>query len=136
VFMVTYGDGVADINISKLVEFHHSQGKLATVTAVRPSSRFGELTIEGNNVKSFREKPQVQSGWINGGFFVFHKDIFNFISSDQESLENGLLDKLTAKGELAVFLHDGFWQCMDTYREMQLLNEFWKSGRAPWKMWE
>ncbi|MFI5304246.1 MAG: glucose-1-phosphate cytidylyltransferase [Nitrospiria bacterium] len=135
VFMVTYGDGVADINIQKLLEFHYSHGKLATVTAVRPSSRFGELTIEGNQVKSFREKPQVQAGWINGGFFVFQKEAFDFLSGDQESLEQGLLEKLTGKNELAVFLHDGFWQCMDTYREMQLLNDLWKQKKAPWKIW-
>lgn len=135
IFMTTYGDGVADIDIQKLLEFHHSHGKLATVTAVRPSSRFGELTIEGNCVKSFKEKPQVHSGWINGGFFVFKKEIFEIISGDQESLEQGLLEKLTGKNELGVFLHDGFWQCMDTYREMQLLNELWKSNKAPWKTW-
>lgn len=135
IFMTTYGDGVANINIQKLLEFHHAQGKLATVTAVRPSSRFGELAIEGNRVKSFQEKPQVHSGWINGGFFVFNKEVFDIISGDQESLEQGLLEKLTEKNELAVFLHDGFWQCMDTYREMQLLNELWKSNKAPWKTW-
>lgn len=136
IFMATYGDGVANVNIEQLVNFHKKQGKLATVTAVRPSSRFGELSFDGSIVKSFKEKPQVNEGWINGGFFIFNKEVFNHISGDQETLEQGLLEKLTQKKELAVFLHDGFWQCMDTYRETQLLNELWKSNKAPWKTWE
>lgn len=135
-FMATYGDGVADVDIEALLAFHRKQGKLATVTAVRPSSRFGELSIEGNEVKTFAEKPQVHAGWINGGFFVFQREVFSLLGGDQESLETGLLEKLAQKGELAVYMHDGFWQCMDTYREMELLNELWESDQAPWAVWQ
>lgn len=134
-FLATYGDGVANVDVDKLVQFHKSQGKLATVTAVRPSSRFGELSIDGNEVKTFAEKPQVHAGWINGGFFVFEREILEMLGGDHEPLETGLLEKLAQKGELAVYLHEGFWQCMDTYREMELLNEMWESGNAPWKVW-
>jgi len=131
-FMVTYGDGVADLDIRTLLTYHNAQGKLGTVTAVHPSSRFGELSIENGLVKVFREKPQVHEGWINGGFFVFQKNVLDLISGDDESLEQGLLEKLASMKELAVYQHKGFWQCMDTYREMELLNEMWRSGKAPW----
>lgn len=135
-FMVTYGDGVADIDIRALLAFHESHGKLATVTAVRPSSRFGELSFDGRTVKTFQEKPQVHEGWINGGFFVFQREVLDLIEGPTESLEAGLLQRLTAMGQLEAFKHPGFWQCMDTYREMEVLNELWKSGRAPWRNWE
>lgn len=131
-FMVTYGDGVANIDIGALLDFHNKNGRLGTVTAVRPSSRFGELSIENGLVKVFQEKPQVHSGWINGGFFVFQKQVLDLISNEGESLEQGLVGRLASKGQLAVYQHDGFWQCMDTFREMELLNELWRAGTAPW----
>jgi glucose-1-phosphate cytidylyltransferase len=133
-FMVTYGDGVADLDIGRLMEFHRRQGKLATVTAVRPSSRYGELAIGDGLVRAFHEKPQVHEGWINGGFFVFEPAVFSLIKSEQESIEEGLLGRLVEQGQLAVYQHDGFWQCMDTYREMELLNSLWASERAPWRV--
>jgi glucose-1-phosphate cytidylyltransferase len=135
-FMVTYGDGVADVDFRELLRFHQKHGKLATVTAVRPSSRFGELSFEGNRVKTFQEKPQVHEGWINGGFFVFQREVLELIAGPQESLEAGLLQKLTAMNQLEAYRHPGFWQCMDTFREMQVLNELWAGGRAPWKNWD
>jgi glucose-1-phosphate cytidylyltransferase len=134
-FMVTYGDGVADIDISDLVRHHASHGKLATVTAVRPSSRFGELSVDNGLVQAFREKPQVQSGWINGGFFVFEPPVLDMIRGDKDSLEQGVLETLAAQQQLAVYAHAGFWQCMDTFREMELLNDMWRSGQAPWATW-
>jgi len=132
-FLATYGDGLADIDIEALVEQHIKSSKLATVTAVHPSSRFGELKVDGNIVSSFEEKPQVQDGWINGGFFVFEKEAFDHIEQDENvALEDGLLKRLAEIGELAVYHHNGFWQCMDTTREMQLLNKMWAEGNAPW----
>lgn len=131
-FMVTYGDGVADINIKDLLAYHKTHKKLGTVTAVRPSSRFGELSIENGMVKVFQEKPQVHAGWINGGFFVFEREVLDLMAGDNESLEQGLLVQLAARKELAVYQHSGFWQCMDTYREMRLLNDLWQSAKAPW----
>lgn len=135
-FMATYGDGVADIDLAALLSYHRSMGKLGTVTAVRPSSRFGELVISNGMVSVFKEKPQVHEGWINGGFFVFEPSVLDMIDGDSESLEQGLLTKLADKGELAVYQHKGFWQCMDTFRESEMLNEVWKTGKAPWKMWK
>jgi glucose-1-phosphate cytidylyltransferase len=134
-FMTTYGDGVANVDIARLSAFHKSHGKLATVTAVRPSSRYGELSIADGMVQLFREKPQVQEGWINGGFFVFEPEIFDMIEGDDETLETGLLMKLAERRQLAVYRHDGFWQCMDTYREMELLNGLWNENAAPWRLW-
>lgn len=135
-FMTTYGDGIADINLNALMECHRKMEKLGTVTAVRPSSRFGELSIANGIVNVFKEKPQVHEGWINGGFFVFEPDVLDMIEGDGETLEQGLLVKLAKKGQLAVYQHEGFWQCMDTYREMELLNEMWRSGNSPWKIWK
>ncbi len=135
-FMATYGDGVADVDIGSLLKFHRAHGKLATVTAVRPSSRFGELSFDGGVVASFREKPQVHEGWINGGFFVFQREIFDLIEGPEETLEQGLLQKLAASSQLEAYRHDGFWQCMDTFREMEILNELWSTGDAPWKNWD
>ena len=131
-FMVTYGDGVADIDIAALMAFHERQGKLGTVTAVRPSSRFGELAIENGLVRTFKEKPQVHEGWINGGFFVFEPGVLEHLGGTGDSLEQGLLMKLSEMGQLAVYQHPGFWQCMDTYREMQILNEMCRQDRAVW----
>jgi glucose-1-phosphate cytidylyltransferase len=135
-FMVTYGDGLADVDIDRLLASHRSHGKLATVTAVRPSSRYGELAIQDQHVVLFREKPQVNEGWINGGFFVFEPAVFDLIEGDQDTLESGLLTRLAERRELGVYQHQGFWQCMDTYREMHQLNSLWERGNAPWKVWE
>jgi len=134
-FLLTYGDGVANIDIGALVAFHRRQGKLATVTAVRPSSRYGELAIENGRITLFREKPQVNEGWINGGFFVFEPGVFDLIKGDGDTLETGLLTRLVEREQLAVYQHEGFWQCMDTYREMQQLEDMWDRSAAPWKIW-
>ena len=136
-FLATYGDGVADVDVDRLLAHHRAAGKLATVTAVRPASRFGELAIKDGMVKSFREKPQVAEGWINGGFFVFEKRAFDLIRPDQNvTLEEAVLEVLAARGELSVYKHHGFWQSMDTFRELTLLNDLWESGRAPWHIWK
>ena len=132
-FMLTYGDGVSNINIKKAVRFHKKHGKIATITAVRPPLRFGELKISRKKVKSFKEKPQVGQSWINGGFFVFNSKVLNFIKGDQTMLEKEPLEKLTRKGQLMAFEHKGFWKCMDTMRDKILLNKLWKEGHALWK---
>lgn len=135
-FMATYGDGLCDVDLDQLCAHHEASGKLATVTAVRPSSRFGELALHGDSVTSFEEKPQTGKGWINGGFFVFHRSIFERLSDDPDiTLEAGVLQPLAGEGELSVYRHDGFWQCMDTLREKHLLENYWRDGRAPWKVW-
>jgi glucose-1-phosphate cytidylyltransferase len=135
-FMVTYGDGVANIDIPALVAFHKKKGVIGAITGVRPSSRFGELVVENNLVKKFSEKPQVHEGLINGGFFVFRKNFFSYLSSDDDCyLETEPLEKLTADKELCVYSHAGFWQCVDTYRELSLLNSLWNSPTPPWKVW-
>ncbi|WP_045998159.1 glucose-1-phosphate cytidylyltransferase [Loktanella sp. S4079] len=136
IFLATYGDGVSNVDINAVIAHHHAAGKRATVVAVRPSSRFGELALEGDAVTSFNEKPQTGSGWINGGFFVFQKDIFEELPDDDDiTLEDGLLQQLSEAGELSVYRHSGFWQCMDTQREMNLLEKYWQSGKAQWKLW-
>jgi glucose-1-phosphate cytidylyltransferase len=133
-FLCTYGDGLADVNIQELIEFHKSHGKIATVTAVRPTSRFGVMEIDSAGiVQSFREKPQVD-GWINVGFFVFNNKIFDYLNDDSV-LENEPLTSLADQGELMAFKHDGFWQPMDTYREYKIFNELLLSGQSPWKSW-
>lgn len=134
-FMATYGDGVGNIDIKSLVEFHKSHGKLATMTAVRPPSRFGEIEFDGDQVVSFNEKPQTSAGWINGGFFVLEPEVFDYIEGDDVPFESTPLERLAAEGELMAFRHDGFWQPMDTLREKQLLEKLWSSGKAPWKVW-
>ena len=134
-FMVTYGDGLGNVDIGALVAFHRGHGRLATVTAVRPPARFGDLVIEGEQVRAFAEKPQTGEGWINGGFFVFEPGVLDYIASDETSLEQGPLDRLAADGELMAFRHPGFWQPMDTLREKELLESLWASGTAPWKTW-
>jgi glucose-1-phosphate cytidylyltransferase len=133
--MLTYGDGVADIDISKLVEFHRSHGKLATVTAVRPPSRFGGMALDGSSVTDFIEKPQIGEGWINGGFFVLEPAVLDYIRGDETLFEREPLEKLARDGQLAAYKHDRFWQCMDTLRDVTLLNELWDSGRPPWRLW-
>ena len=135
VFMLTYGDGVADVNLQALVEFHRSHGKLATVTAVRPPARFGGLALEGDAVLRFSEKPQAGDGWINGGFFVLDRRVLDFIDGDSTLWEREPLERLAQQGQLRAFRHEGFWQPMDTIRERNLLEELWASGRAPWKVW-
>jgi glucose-1-phosphate cytidylyltransferase len=134
--MLTYGDGLADIDLGKLYEFHKQHGKIGTVTGVHPPSRFGELVCEGDRVRQFSEKPQVSEGIINGGFFVFNTGIFDYVTDDESlSFEREPLTRLAADGELMVYRHTGFWHPMDTYRDWQVLNEAWQSGRAPWKRW-
>ena len=131
-FMLTYGDGVANINIEELVKFHRSHGKLATVSAVRPPVRFGELIIKENKVSHFQEKPQASEGWINGGFFVFESEVFDFLTDDTTFLEREPLEQLAKKGELMAYKHSGFWQCMDTVRDRDLLQDQWQNGKAKW----
>lgn len=134
-FMLTYGDGVANVDIAKLVEFHKSHGKIATVTAVRPPARFGALEIHDGKVTQFHEKPQVGEGWINGGFFVFNKEVFNYLNGDMTILEKEPLENLANDNQLMAFKHDGFWHCMDTIRDKDTLNKMWSSNEAPWKVW-
>ena len=134
-FMVTYGDGVANIDVTALIAHHRSQGRLATVTAVHPGSRFGELAIDGDMVGVFQEKPQVHEGWINGGFFVFNRRVIDLLNGDGDSLESDLLTRLANERQLTVYQHRSFWQCMDTFREYQLLNARWESDDAPWAVW-
>ena len=132
-FLLTYGDGVANIDIDALVKFHKSHGKMVTVSAVHPGARFGELDIDNNIVTSFKEKPQVTQGWINGGYFVIEPKFFDLIEGDDTILEQGPLEKVAQMGELMSYQHDGFWQCMDTKRDRDSLEELWKSDSAPWK---
>ncbi len=134
-FMVTYGDGVGNIDIAALVDFHNRHGKIATVSAVRPPARFGGLTIQGDAVTEFSEKPQTGEGWINGGFFVFEPKVFDYLVDDQTILEREPLERLSMDGQLMAYRHPGFWQPMDTLRDKQLLEEYWASGHAPWKVW-
>jgi glucose-1-phosphate cytidylyltransferase len=135
-FMMTYGDGVADIDIRSLLKFHESHGKLATMTAVRPPARFGGMVLEANCVTEFTEKSQAGEGWINGGFFVLDRGIMDYISGDATLWEREPLERLAADRQLMAFHHEGFWQPMDTLREKRLLEDLWQSGRAPWKKWE
>jgi glucose-1-phosphate cytidylyltransferase len=135
-FMVTYGDGISDINLPALLDFHRRHGRIATVSAVRPPARFGGLVFDGDMVVDFTEKPQIGEGWINGGFLVFEPEIFNYLESDRSSLEADALERLAADKQLAAYRHEGFWQCMDTLRDKRLLESFWQEGRAPWKVWK
>jgi glucose-1-phosphate cytidylyltransferase len=134
-FMVTYGDGVADVDLGRLLECHKQLGRIATVTAVRPPARYGGLIFDGDLVASFTEKPQAGEGWINGGFLVFEPAVFDYLESDQTSLESNTLERLAADRQLSVYRHDGFWQCMDTLRDKNYLEKAWQQGRAPWKSW-
>ena len=131
-FFLTYGDGVSDIDISNLLKFHQSHGKMATVTAVRPTARFGELNISDDSVESFEEKPQLQKGWINGGFFVFNREFFDLIDDDETLLEREPLERAAQMGELKAYKHEGFWQCMDTKRDHELLQKMFDAKEAPW----
>ncbi len=132
-FMCTYGDGLASIDIGELVAFHRREGRIATLTAVHPPARFGALEIEGARVTAFEEKPQMSEGWINGGFFVFEPELFDYMEPD-EMLEHGALPRLASNGQLSCFKHAGFFHPMDTLRDKRLLEELWASGRAPWVM--
>jgi glucose-1-phosphate cytidylyltransferase len=135
-FCFTYGDGLGDVNISRLIEIHKESGKLATLTATRPPGRYGALTFsDGATVKSFREKPVGEGSWINGGFFVLETAALDYIKGDSVSWEEGPLHRLAEDQELNSYKHDGFWQPMDTLREKNLLNTLWNTGKAPWKMW-
>jgi glucose-1-phosphate cytidylyltransferase len=132
-FMLTYGDGVADIDLNALLDFHRSHGKMVTVSAVHPGARFGELMIDSDQVKSFQEKPQIRQGWINGGYFVVQPEFFDLIAGDATILERDPLEEVARMGELMAFRHEGFWHCMDTKRDWDSLEAIWSSGKAPWK---
>jgi len=136
-FMLTYGDGVANINIQHLLEFHYKHGKIATVTAVRPTARFGVMGFNNQNlVTNFREKQHTDEGWINGGFFVFEPQIFDYLDGEDNVLEGYPLEQLSKDGQLAGYHHEGFWQCMDTLRDRQYLEDLWSRKEAPWKIWQ
>lgn len=135
-FCFTYGDGVSDVNVGELIEFHKTHGKLATLTAVQPPGRFGALDMNGSSVRGFTEKPQGDGGWINGGFFVLSPKCIDLIDSDKSSWEGEPLSHLAQKGELMAYEHTGFWQPMDTLRDKNHLEDLWQSGKASWKIWE
>jgi glucose-1-phosphate cytidylyltransferase len=135
-FMLTWGDGVADIEIPRLLEFHRAHGKLATVTAVRPPSRFGAITFDdGGRVEQFSEKPQLGEGWINGAFFVLEPGVFDYVEGDMTAWEREPLERLAAEGQLMAYRHESFWQCMDTLRDKVLLEQLWARERPPWRVW-
>jgi glucose-1-phosphate cytidylyltransferase len=135
-FMLTWGDGVSDVNITELLKFHKGHGKLATVTAVRPPARFGCMIFEGDRVKEFSEKPQTSEGWINGAFFVLEPGVFDYIDGDGTAWEKEPMERLARDGQLMAFRHDRFWQCMDTVRDKRLLEHLWETGSAPWATWQ
>ncbi len=134
-FMMTYGDGVSNINVPELIDFHHQHGKLVTVTAVRPPARFGGMKLDGELVSYFAEKPQTGEGWINGGFFVIEPQALDYIADDFTPWEGIPMETLVRQGQLVAYQHAGFWQCMDTLRDMRLLDSMWSEGHAPWKVW-
>jgi len=134
-FMVTYGDGVSNIDLAALLRFHRTQGKLVTLTAVRPPARFGGIVFDGDMVAHFTEKPQIGEGWINGGYLVLEPAVFHYLSSDNSSLEVDMMERLARERQLAAFRHEGFWQCMDTLRDLRLLESLWSRGTPPWKVW-
>ena len=135
-FCFTYGDGVGDIDVGRLVQFHEEQGSLATLTAVQPPGRFGVIDLDAEKIRGFEEKPAGDGGWINGGFFVMEPKVIDLIQDDQTILEREPLEALARTGQLSAFKHDGFWQPMDTLRDKIYLDDLWNSGRAPWKVWE
>ena len=134
-FLLTYGDGLCNVPLPDLIKFHRAQGGLATLTAVRPGGRFGELSLTGDKVTSFREKPDGEVGYVNGGFFVLNKKIGEYLKGDKDIFEFDALPRLATAGKLRAFRHDGFWQCMDNPREVEVLNKLWNDGAAPWKVW-
>jgi glucose-1-phosphate cytidylyltransferase len=136
-FMMTYGDGITDVNINELLAFHKSHGKMATVTGINPAARFGELKIDGDRVETFREKQQNKDGFVNGGFFIFNRKILDYLTTDDLcDLEIGPLEQIAKDGQLMVYKHRGFWACMDTVRDMEYLNKIWNDGEAKWKIWK
>lgn len=135
-FMLTWGDGVSDVDLDALVAFHRSHGKLATVTAVRPPARYGYMQFDGDRVVEFTEKPQIGEGWINGAFFVLEPGVLDYIDGDGTVWEREPMERLANDGQLMAYRHRSFWQCMDTLREKHILESFWQSGQAPWKIWE
>lgn len=136
-FLLTYGDGVSDVNIQDVLSFHKINNKFVTVTAVQPTGRYGSISLgDGNLVYRFHEKPKGDGTWINAGFFIMEPEIFDYIENDSSVLENGPLETITKQGQLAAYKHDGFWQSMDTLRDKNLLEDLWKSGKAPWKLWK
>jgi glucose-1-phosphate cytidylyltransferase len=135
-FMMTWGDGVSDVDLHALLAFHRSHGRLATVTAVRPPARYGRLEMNNGQVVKFSEKPQLEEGWINGAFFVLEPEVFEYIHGDETMWEREPMERLAEDGQLMAFKHDSFWQCMDTLREKVILERMWESGHAPWKSWD
>jgi glucose-1-phosphate cytidylyltransferase len=134
-FLLTWGDGVANIDLKRLIDFHRAHGKLATVTAVRPPARFGRIELDGDRVVEFSEKPQLGEGWINGAFFVLEPGVFDYVEGDDTQWERAPMENLARDGQLRAYRHEGFWQCMDTLRDKKLLEELWDTGRAPWRIW-
>lgn len=134
-FMLTWGDGVADVDLDALLKFHRSHGRLVTLTAVHPPARFGHLEVDGERIAEFSEKPQTREGWINGAFFVAEPGVMDYIEGDDTQWERGPLERLAKDGQLMAFRHSSFWQCMDTLRDKVLLEELWQTGKAPWKLW-
>jgi glucose-1-phosphate cytidylyltransferase len=134
-FLLTYGDGVSNVDVGKLVAFHEQQGRLATVTAVRPPARFGGMVLADDHVVEFKEKPQIGEGWVNGGFFVLEPQVFDYIRDDATDWERESVEMLVAENQLSAFQHQGFWQCMDTLRDVRYLQGLWQSDDAPWKIW-
>jgi len=135
-FMMSYGDGVSNVDLKDLLRFHRSHGKLATVTAVRPTARFGEMAFDGDKVIKFSEKPQVKKSWISGGFFVLEPGVLDYIEGDDTHWEREPLERLAKEGQLMAYRHDGFWQCMDNIRDLRYLRRLWDEDKAPWKLWE
>src|SRR6266536_6212289 len=135
-FMFTYGDGVADIDIGALLRFHNSHGKLATVTSARSPSRFGRIVFKGDQIAEFHEKPEKAEGWINGGFFVLNQKVIDYIDGDETVWERDVVETLARAGQMEGYRHYGFWSCMDTMRERNFLEDLWRSGRAPWRIWD
>jgi glucose-1-phosphate cytidylyltransferase len=134
-FLATYGDGVTNLNVGKVIEAHKKSGKLATLTAVRPPARFGSMVFDGDLVTRFEEKPQAGEGWINGGFFVLQPEVLDYIEGDDSLWERDPMERLAVAGQLNSYRHEGFWQCMDTLRDVRLLESLWQEGKAPWKVW-
>lgn len=134
-FMLTWGDGVSNIDLDALLRFHRSHGRLATLTAVRPPARFGHLELDGDRIVEFTEKPQTSEGWINGAFFVLEPGVFDYVDGDATQWEREPLERLAADGQLMAYRHESFWQCMDTIRDKKLLEKLWVEGMAPWKTW-
>lgn len=135
-FMMTYGDGVSGVDISRLLEFHKSHGKLATLTAVRPPARFGRIEFDGDAIQRFDEKPQLGEGWINGGFFVLEPGVFDYLTDDETVWERAPMERLAADGQLMAYRCEDYWQCMDTLRDKKMLNQLWNEGHAPWAVWK